>query len=87
MELADPNFIDVHIPHPLGGLQSELKESNSLLHKLFEQNRVFSNVYELAAAIATFGCNVAICECSCFVLSRINTPHRRSVTYGLQRNL
>ena len=31
-ELAGPNFIDVHIPHSLGGLQSKWKESNILLY-------------------------------------------------------
>ena len=70
MELADPNSIDVHIPHPLDGLQSKWKESNILLHKLYEKKRAFSNVYKLvAAAVATFGCSVAIFECSffCFV--------------------
>ena len=28
VESADPNFIDVHIPLPLGGVQSKWKESN-----------------------------------------------------------
>ena len=59
-----------------------------MLHKLYEQNRVFSNVYKLAAAaVVTFVCSVAICECSFFALSRIDTPHRRSLTHGRQRNL
>ena len=62
VDLADPNFIDVYIPHPLGGLQSKWKESNILLHKLYEQKRAFSNVYKLAAAVATFVFSVAICE-------------------------
>ena len=44
-----------------------------LLHKLNEQKRAFSNVYKLAAAVATFGCSVAICQCSFFALSRIDT--------------
>ena len=87
MELADPNFIDVNIPHPLGDLQGKWKESNILLHKLYEQKRAFSNVYKLAAAVATFECSVAIFECSFSALSRIDTPHRRSMTYGRQRNL
>ena len=83
----DPNFIDVHIPHPLGGLQSK-KESNILLHKLYEQKRAFSDVYKLAAVLATSGCSVAICECSffCFV-AYINTSHRRSMTHRRQLNL
>ena len=72
MELADPNFIDIHIPHPLGGLQSKWKESNILLHKLYEQKRAFSDVYKLAAAVATFVRSVAICECS-FLLYRVLT--------------
>ena len=73
MELADPTFIDVHISHPLGGPQSKWKESNILLHKLYEQKRAFSNVYKLAAAaVATFVCSVAICECS-FLLYRVLT--------------
>ena len=50
VELTGPNFIDVHIPHPLGALQSKWKESNILLHKLYEQKHTFSNVYKLAAA-------------------------------------
>ena len=75
VELADPNFIGVHIPHPLGGLQSKWKESNILRHKLYEQKRAFSNVYKLAAAVATFVCSVAICECSFLALSLIDTPH------------
>ena len=79
--------MDDHIPHPLGGLHSKWKESNTLLHKLYEQKRAFSNVYKLAAVVATFGCSVAIFECSFSALSRIDTPHRRSLTYGLQRNL
>ena len=56
-------------PHPFGDLQSKWKESNILLHKLYEQKRAFSSVYKLAAALATFGCSVAICEGSffCFV--------------------
>ena len=82
-----PNFIDVHIPHPLGGLQSKWKKSNILLHKLYEQKRAFSNVHKLAAAVATFGCIVAIFERSFSALSRIDTPHSRSMTYGRQRNL
>ena len=90
MELADLNFIDVHIPHPLGGLQSKWKESNVLLYKLYERKHAFSNVYKLAAAVTTFGCGVAICECSFFALSRILTllsPHRRLMTHGRQCNL
>ena len=49
MELADPNFIDVHIPYPLGGLQSKWKESNILLYgpKPYERKRAISNVYKL----------------------------------------
>ena len=82
MELADPNFIDVHIPHPLGGLQSEWKESNILMHKFYEQKRAFSNVCKLATAVATSGCIVAIFERSFSALSRIDTRHRRSMTYG-----
>ena len=73
MELADPNFIDVHISHPLGGLQSKWKESNILLHKLYEQKCAFSSGYKLVAAVATFGCSAAICERSVSALSRILT--------------
>ena len=58
-----------------------------MLHKLYEQKRAFSNVYKLAAAVATLGCSVAIFECSFSALSRIDTPHRRLRTYGRQRNL
>ena len=87
MDLADANFIDDHIPHPLGGLLSKWKESNILLHKLYEQKRAFFNVYKLAAAAATFVCSVAICECSSFALSRIDTHYRRSMTHERQRNL
>ena len=75
--MADPNLIDVHIPHPLGGLRSKWKESSILLRKLYEQKRAFSNVYKLAAAVATFGCSVAISERSFSALSRIDTSHRR----------
>ena len=89
VELVDLNFIDVHISHPLGGLQSKWKESNILLHKLYEQKRGFSNVCKLAAAaVATCVCSVAICECSFFALSRFDSPHRRSMIHGRrQRNL
>ena len=58
-----------------------------MLRKLYEQKRAFSNVYKLAAAVATFGCSVAISERSFSSLSRIDTPHRRSITCGRQRNL
>ena len=44
-------------------------------------------MYKLAAAVATFGCKVAIFKCSFSALSRIDTPHRRSMTYRRQRNL
>ena len=71
VELAGPN--------PLVGLQSKWKESNILLHKLYKQKRAFSSVCKLVAAVATFVCSVAICECSFSVSSRIDTPHRRSM--------
>ena len=87
MELADPYFIDVHKAHPLGGRLSKWKEGNILLHKLYEQKLAFFNVYKLAAAAATFVCSVAICECSSFASSRIDTPHRRSMIHERQRNL
>ena len=90
VELAAPNFIDVHISHPLGGLHSKWKESNILQHKLYEEkraSRALSNVNKLAAAVATFVCCVANCEYSFFALSRIDTLHRRWITHGRQRNL
>ena len=55
-----------------------------MLRTLYEQKRAFSNVYKLAAAVATCGCRVAISERSFSALSRIDTPHRRSITYGRQ---
>ena len=70
MEWADSNFIDVRIPHPLGGLQSKWKENNILLHKLYKQKRAFSNVYELAAVVASFECSIAIFE-GIFLLCRV----------------
>ena len=85
--MAEPNFIGVHIPHLLGGLQSKWKESNILLHKLYELKCAFSSVYKLAVAAGTFGCSVAFFEYSFSALSRIDTPHRRLLTYGRQRNL
>ena len=56
-----------------------------MLLKVYEQKRAFSNVYKLA--VATFWCSVAIGECSFFALSRIDTPYRRLMTHGGQRNL
>ena len=56
-----------------------------MLHKLNEQKRAFSDVYKLAAAVATFGCSVAIFEWT--PVLRIDTPHKRSMTYVRQRNL
>ena len=66
VELTDRNFIDVHIPHSLGGPKRKWRKNNILLllHKLYEQKRAFSNAHKLAAAVATFGCSVAICECN-----------------------
>ena len=63
MDLAGPNLIEVHVPHSLGGLQSQWKQSNKLLHKIYQQKRAFSNVFKLAAVVATFGCRGAISEC------------------------
>ena len=62
-------------------------DCNILLNKLYKQKRAFPNVYKLAAAVATFGYSVAICECSFSALLRINTPHRCSMTHGRQCNL
>ena len=62
-------------------------DCNIFLNKLYERKCAFLNIYKLAAAVATFGCSVAICECSFFALSRIGTPHRRSMTHGRQRSL
>ena len=62
-------------------------DCNILLHKLYEQKCAFPDVYKLAAAVATFGCSVAIWMCSFSALSRIDTPRKRSMTHGRQRNL
>ena len=89
MELTGPNFIDVYIPHPLGGLLSKWMESNILLQKLYEQKRAFSNVHKLAATVATFVLGTVsqfVSAAFCFV-AYIDTPLRRSMTHGRQRNL
>ena len=74
VELTGPNFIDVHVPHPLGGPQSKWKESNILLHKLYEQKRAFFDVYKLAAAVATFGGSAAILSSFFCFVAYIDTP-------------
>ena len=62
-------------------------DCNILLHKLYEQKCAFPDVYKLAAVVATFGYSVAIWKCSFSALSRIDTPRKRSMTHGRQRNL
>ena len=62
-------------------------DCNILLYKLYEQKCAFPKIYKLAAVVATFGCSVAVCECSFSAFSRIDTPDRRSMTHGRQRNL
>ena len=60
-----------------------------LLHKLCEQKRAFSDVYKLAAAVglATFRCSVAVREWMFCFVAYIDTPLRRSMAHGRQRNL
>ena len=56
-----------------------------LLNKLYEQKCAFPKVNKLAAALATFGFSVAICECSFSALSHIDTPHRQARSQDLEK--
>lgn len=59
----------------------------NILDSLFEFREVFSDVYNLFAAIETFGCSTAVCESSFSSLSQINVPSRLSMSNNRMRNL
>ena len=63
------------------------KDPNFILMKLYEQRLAFPDVYKLAAVVVTFGSSEAVCEASFSTLTRIDSPHRRSMTHWRQNNL
>jgi len=69
-------------------VNNNLNKDNYLL-TLFKLNKVnvFTESYNMFAAVATFGCSSAICESSFSTLTRILRPYRRSMTFARESNL
>ena len=65
----------------------EENDSNKVLQILYDQRAAFKDTYEMAAAIGTLGSSTAVCEANFSTMSRINKPHRRSMTHLRQLNL
>lgn len=65
------------------------KDRFPLLQVLYSMRDAFPNVYNIMAAVDTFGCSTSICECSFSALERVgnkkrinmNNPRLRDLTY------
>lgn len=62
-------------------------DKNDYLSKLFEFKLPFKNTYQMLAALATFGCSSARCECSFSVLNRILSKFRQSMNFSREADL
>lgn len=65
------------------------KRSFHYLSTLFRLSKVnvFTDIYNIFAAVATFGCSSSISESSFSTLTRILRPYRRSMTFAQGSNL
>lgn len=65
----------------------KFKTRFNLLEHLYVMRDVFPNVYNLIAAVDTFGCSTSVCECSFSALDRVGTKPRISMSNERLRNL
>ena len=84
---AELEVAKVYLANNLPISVGQEQESNLVLAQLYEQKDAFPKVFKLAANIATFGSSTAVCESGFSVLTRIDSPYRRSMLQPRQANL
>ena len=84
---AELEVAKVYLANNLPISVGQEQESNLVLAQLYEQKAAFPKVFKLAANIATFGSSSAVCESGFSVLTRIDSPYRRSMLQPRQANL
>lgn len=66
---------------------NDKKKKFDILDTLYEFREVFTDTYNLFAAVETFACSTSICESSFSALAQVNVPSRLSMTNKRMRNL